>query len=630
LFRHQMTDSYLGKYRIIEHIGRGGMADVYKALHTGLNRVVALKVLHRAFVHSQEMRERFRREALAIATLNHPNVVQVFDFDVSDDVYFMVMEYIEGETLAQQMARLHDRGKRVPLPKTLRTVADVGGALYYAHQQGMLHRDVKPANIMFRGDETAVLTDFGVAKILDVYSDITATGAVAGTPAYMAPEQWTDQSLDQRSDIYSLGVVLFELATGRLPFPDESAGRLMYKHISEPPPEPRAINPDIPPVLERVILQALAKAPEDRYPTAQSMVADLTPIIYETESKAPTGVFTRPPLHKRRHQQGAGPTPLDMSRRRSWFWAGASVVVILSIIAFFIASRLGDRAVADVKPDSTVTALSERLVMLEATLSVTPTPTGSPTTSLIQKSATPQSTATIAATATLVPTRVSPSPLPQPTVATRCIPTVGLQRDTNYHSLDWWNITGAPFEKEWRLRIDGDCPWPHGAVLVHTKGESFGLTTPARVEPTIEEENLILIVTLQAPSEPGDYRGTFQLYTPEGQAFGESLDISLQALDQPLGPSAAGANPVRIGGYELVEWSEDAALHLWRGQVRLWAQGGNGVYTWYRDTFDNQLDGDLLEFEWGACRDFYGSVWVVSGESRDHQGLYVPYPGACE
>jgi serine/threonine protein kinase len=618
-----LTGKTIGKYKIIERIGHGGMADVYKALHPELNRVVALKVLNRALVHSPEMLERFRREARAIAALRHPNIVQVFDLDVADGAYFMVMEYIEGETLSQRLTRLRRRGERLPLHEVLYIIAAVGKALHYAHEQGMLHRDVKPANVMFRGDGSVILTDFGVAKILDVASDITASGAVAGTPAYMAPEQWTNDEPDKRSDIYSLGIVLYQVVTGELPFNAETPGRLMFKHLSEPPPLPRKLCADIPLELERGILRALAKDPQDRYQTAQELVADLRDVIYQLESTAPTGIFDKP-LRPLLGDRTVGPGLVkakSLARRAPWFWFGAGVIVVLAAVIGLLTSGFIGSTALTTMPDVTGTAMAVRLATLEAALTTTPTPSPRP-------SATPE-----APTWMPVPTEVptievlSLRPSPSPTA---CVLAMTLLSDVNYFNPHWWGTVNASFNKTWQLRNDGDCPWPQGTVLVHLDGEAFGLDEPFEVGSLPAGEEMTLSVPLRVPSRTGQYEGRFQLQTPGGASIGEPLVVKIKARPRVSLTPAATPEPLRIQGWDLFEWRKVPARDAWVGKVRLWAHGGTGEYTWYRDTLDNPLPGDVLEFEWLVCGDFSGTVIVTSGDMQDQMGLYVPYPAPCQ
>jgi hypothetical protein len=206
---------------------------------------------------------------------------------------------------------------------------------------------------------------------------------------------------------------------------------------------------------------------------------------------------------------------------------------------------------------------------------------------------------------------------------------MSVEQDVNYFSVDWWNTLNTPFTKTWRLRNDGDCAWPQGTALVHLDGQDFGLSDRFEILPLSTDERIELSVLLHTPDVVGQYEGRFQLQTAEGEPIGEPLKVKLDARARTsLTPLAQ--EPVQIAGYELLEWTPDAGQHVWRGKVALWATGGTGEYSWYRDTLDNPLLGPVLEFEWGMCRDFFGSVWVVSGDTQDHEGLYIPYPETCE
>ena len=268
-----MTDlvgGNIGKYRIVARLGRGGMAEVYKAYQPGLNRYVAIKVLHSHLADDEDFIERFEREATAVAKLRHQHIVTVYDFDIEDGRYFMVMEFVEGPTLKAELKERSLNGQIFTMPETTRIFIALASAIDYAHRRGMVHRDLKPANVMFTSDGQVVLTDFGIARIVDA-TRLTLTGAIAGTPAYMSPEQGQGDRGDERSDIYSLGVVLYEMVTGRVPFDADTPFAIILKHINDPLPLPTQANPDIPEAVERVILKAMSKDPDDRYQTADEM-----------------------------------------------------------------------------------------------------------------------------------------------------------------------------------------------------------------------------------------------------------------------------------------------------------------------------------------------------------------------
>jgi serine/threonine protein kinase len=264
----------LGKYRVLEPLGRGGMAQVYRAYHPQLDRYVAIKVLRSDLVEEEEFLARFHREARAVARLRHPNIVQVFDFDVQDGIYYMVMEILEGDTLKARLNDYHSRGEQMPLGEMVRILLDVLNGLAYAHSEGMTHRDVKPANIMLTRRGQAVVTDFGIAQIVGGTRH-TAAGVLMGTLNYISPEQGLEGKSDARSDIYSVGIVFYEMLLGKPPFDADTPLAILMKHLNDPLPLPRQVDPQIPEPFERIVLKALAKQPEERYQTAAEMAQSL-------------------------------------------------------------------------------------------------------------------------------------------------------------------------------------------------------------------------------------------------------------------------------------------------------------------------------------------------------------------
>jgi serine/threonine protein kinase len=255
------------------------MARVYRAYHPQLDRYVAIKVLRSDLVEEEEFLARFRREAQSVAALRHPNIVRVFDFDVQEDaghgpVYYMVMELLEGDSLRSRLNDHNRRRGRLPLGEAVRVLLDVSEGLGYAHGESVIHRDVKPANILLSGQGRAVLTDFGIAQIIGGTRH-TVSGALMGTLSYMAPEQGLEGHCDARSDIYSLGIVLYEMLTGEPPYDAETPLAVLMKHVNDPLPLPRKVVADVPRPLERVVLKALAKDPEQRFQTAGEMAEAL-------------------------------------------------------------------------------------------------------------------------------------------------------------------------------------------------------------------------------------------------------------------------------------------------------------------------------------------------------------------
>jgi tRNA A-37 threonylcarbamoyl transferase component Bud32 len=276
----------LGRYRVLEPLGRGGMARVYRAYHPQLDRYVAIKVLRSDLVEDAEFLARFRREARAVAALRHSNIVQVFDSDVEGEVYYIVLELLEGDTLKTRLNDYRLRSERMPLGEIVRVMLDVLDGLAYAHGEGMIHRDLKPANILLTKRGEAVITDFGIAQIVGS-TQHTASGALMGTLNYMAPEQGLEGQSDARSDIYSLGIMLYEMLTQQVPFDADTPLAVLMKHLNDPLPLPRQIEPDIPEPFERIVLKALSKRPVDRYDSAEEMAQALWAAAEEAGIEVP-------------------------------------------------------------------------------------------------------------------------------------------------------------------------------------------------------------------------------------------------------------------------------------------------------------------------------------------------------
>ncbi|MBP8242779.1 MAG: serine/threonine protein kinase, partial [Thermoflexales bacterium] len=288
-----------GAYEILEPLGEGGMAAVYRAYQPSVERYVAVKVLPRQFAADPMFVARFRREAKVVAQLQHSHILPVFDYGESDGYTYFVMPLISGGTLADRVAT-----GIPPIEQTRAWVAQVARALGYAHQRGVIHRDVKPSNVLLDDSGNCLLSDFGITHIAEASKSLTTTGTVIGTPMYMAPEQGLGQTVDARTDIYALGIVLFQLVTGRVPYDADTPLATMLKHINDPLPSARALNPACPESLERVLLKALAKRREDRYESANDMAAALealnsAPIMAAmpaggSAANMPTRVFMEP------------------------------------------------------------------------------------------------------------------------------------------------------------------------------------------------------------------------------------------------------------------------------------------------------------------------------------------------
>jgi tRNA A-37 threonylcarbamoyl transferase component Bud32/tetratricopeptide (TPR) repeat protein len=258
----------VGPYQIMQQLGQGGMATVYKAYHAALDRYVAIKVLHAAFLEDPSFTARFTREARVVAKLEHPNIVPIYDYSECDGQPYLVMKFIEGETLKARLAR-----GPLSAEEAVRVIDAVGAALSYAHSKGILHRDIKPSNILLAPESGIYLADFGLARIAQSGESTLSSDMLLGTPHYISPEQAQGKKdLDAGTDIYSLGVVMYELAVGRVPFNADTPFSIIHDHIFTPLPMPRQINPKVPAPVERVLLKALSKNRADRYADVDSEV----------------------------------------------------------------------------------------------------------------------------------------------------------------------------------------------------------------------------------------------------------------------------------------------------------------------------------------------------------------------
>jgi beta-lactam-binding protein with PASTA domain/predicted Ser/Thr protein kinase len=342
-----VSDSVVGdRYRVEARIGQGGMAEVYRGFDPVLNRTVAIKVLLPQFARDAGFVARFRREAQAAARLNQPNIVGVYDTGADGDRQYIVMEFVEGRTLAEFLAG----GRRLTPMQSVELTQKIGAALASAHAQGIVHRDIKPGNVMVTRDGTVKVMDFGIARM---QTDITApqTSSVIGTPTYLSPEQAQGQVVDARSDLYSLGCVLYELLAGRPPFTGDTPVAIAYKQVNETPVTPSTHNADIPPRLDAVVMKCLAKNPANRYQSAEELSADLervkqgqdveaTPLMAAGIGGDATQVIARP-----QPTQVMTPPEEEGSSRKVWLGVliGLLIFALLAAGGYLIGQALSNK-----------------------------------------------------------------------------------------------------------------------------------------------------------------------------------------------------------------------------------------------------------------------------------------------
>lgn len=317
------------RYELIKQLGGGGMAIVYMGRDTLLNRLVTVKVLRPEFTCDEDFVERFRREAQAVARLSHPNIVSIYDVGLEDNIHYLVMEYIEGDNLKNLIRK---QGV-VPTDRAVEIAGQISEALQHAHENNIVHRDIKPQNILITKDARAKLTDFGIAREATT-ATLTQTDTIVGSVHYLSPEQARGGTADARSDIYSLGIVLYEMGTGALPFTGETPIGVALKHIQEFPAPPSSLNPSISPEFERVIVRAMAKNPADRYQSAKDMAADLARFsgAEEDESSQEADEFaTRviPAVHPAQSDDRPGVENKIHKRekRPRLFWLGLALLI---------------------------------------------------------------------------------------------------------------------------------------------------------------------------------------------------------------------------------------------------------------------------------------------------------------
>ena len=687
---HFLVGKTLGKYEVLEHIGHGGMAEVYKGQHVRLDRPVAIKILHPFLADEEGFVVRFQREARIVATLRHPNIMQVFDFDYHEElnIYYMVMEYIEGSTLKSMMMEQ----EKVPVEDAVRVGAAIAEALDYAHRRDMVHRDIKPANIMFTSEGEPVLTDFGIAKMMSL-SGLTASGAMIGTPAYMAPEVGLGKKGASAADIYSLGVVMYQMVTGQLPFESDNPMNMVMQHINDAPPLPAQLNPELPSTLEVVILRTLNKKPEERFVNAGAMasalrhalgmdtptrefVLEATPLPKGSKEQEQEQEQEQAPDQDRAQEQtptsdasqakvdnllvkdwsdepapetpalGVNEIPgpgemLEKKRKAPFIWRltrSVLLLLLLSIVAAGAWIGFGGAVPEEVRRRIPVSLLEELPLPAGAieSLAISPSPTGTPR---VTEAAAGEG---VTATATLSPSSTA-TPAPEREVTPTSTLDCSVRAKIASVSLNPDEIVPPETEMTayFTIRNMGYCAWPSGMRLNFTSGDQMGAPDSVQLEKLAPDQQVQILLTFQAPAELGVYEGTWAVIRPDGELLDKTGAIELEVSDVTLAtetPSPVTETPppesLSLTEPELVTWEEDVAAGRWYGTIRLQAEGGTGSYRYYRTEVREAtlLPDDELQFEWRRCEDFPLTIWVLSGEEAFQWEGSIPYPAPeqCE
>lgn len=498
-----MEPRRFGRYEIVREIGRGGMATVFLARDPALDRTVALKVLPREFTHDPSFLARFEREART-ATLEHIAIVPIYDYGDHDGQPFIVMKLMLGSSLERRLLP----GK-LPIDETVRILTRIAEALDYAHSRGVIHRDLKPGNVLFDETDFAYLSDFGIARLTEQASNLTR--GIVGTPAYMSPEQVNgDTAIDARSDQYALGVLAYEMLTGVRPYSATSPTRLMMAHVLEPVPDIRKANAELNAGVATVIGRVLAKSPADRYPDCAAFVSALKEALHAPAARrttAPTLVDTAPGLSPFGEwlRDALRSTPM-------WVWGGvAALLVVSSLTAVAIASSLiaNPGIIADGSGAETAQPAGALAAAATETPARVPTATTVPT-----------------ATDTAVPTGTAP-------VCDHDARVIGAPESTDDI------VAGTAFDVTWTLQNSGSCDWPSAfqAVVVegqaHTVRDSITLT-----QVTGKGDVLQFLASVIAPETPGDYTIIWQMRDEDGNRFGDQARYAF-AIPEPQ-PSTTG------------------------------------------------------------------------------------------
>jgi eukaryotic-like serine/threonine-protein kinase len=659
-----------GKYRIIKRLGRGGMAEVYLAEQESLGRPVAIKLMHAFLLADEDFLNRFKREARAMAALNHPHIASVYDFDTyGQDSYYLVMEYIDGGTLKAELEQLAANDEHMPLERVVELTTQLADALAYAHGRGMVHRDIKPGNIML-DEETgkAILTDFGIVKMLGGQTAAyTMTGALIGTPAYMSPEQALGKPGDARVDIYSLGVLLFQMITGELPFAADTPLAVVMKHVNDPAPMPVDFNPDVSPDLQEVVLKALAKAPEERFQSAAEMATALRAVDLASRQETAVLPITIPPptvspaplgetqtaasaeltraimpaaeaaaedaaVASAALSQAAAPpapafaqTPVaPVSTSRPIWLYGLGLLLLLLLIGGGVGATLGWFGGAGADGEELLPVALP--VDEDNSASATPTPGQTAAETAVSPEilaeaagiATPQPTEETTSTPTLTPTAtptLTPTPDRTAEFLATCTHEAELVNHYTYNSPNFraaW--AGENFAMNWVLGNSGTCPWPADGRWVYLSGEQFSYEDEGLIlgEIVAAGAEIELRTDFRAPAVPRQYQSVWQLVDGDEIAISEPITYSVSVQERvtptPTPTATPPASPTPEQEVEELNYlfqvlSCEYITIDWRCHVRLTPFGGGGGP--YTVLVFDQPGGQATEFRDGGPYNYF-------------------------
>lgn len=518
----------IGRYHLITQLGEGGMATVYKAYDTRLEREVAIKIIRRAAFPLEMMEgvlKRFEREAKSLARMSNPNIVKVYDFGDYEGSPYLVLEYLPGGTLKKLL------GKPLPWQDSLRLLLPIVRGVEYAHQRGIIHRDIKPANILITENGEPMLSDFGIAKILDTGSGntaLTGSGMAIGTPEYMAPEQWAGAT-SSKSDIYSLGIVLYEMITGRKPYIADTPAAILLKQATEPLPAPRNFVPGLPEEVEFLLVKALAREPENRYPTAEALISAMESLLTNQPALAQP-----PALDITRQEFPPSPTkPNLMDGGQTILPTLESVTAKQPAPSRLETTRPGARP--KIKGIQIVGLLGLLFVAVFTGYLLFPKKQEAPTT--------PTEPAATVITASIISTQAQE---PLSCDLYRFLADVSIPDGTIL-------APNTTFTKTWRIKNVGACSWDSSYTLVFKNGEQMGNQTTHPMPTTVNPGDTIDIsIELTSPPTAGVYRGYWALRNPAGVLI--KLDNDLDAVfveirvdtSTPTAPSQSESLPVEI------------------------------------------------------------------------------------